>query len=105
MKNVSTVAFALSEKLTSNNRIEYSPFIMLYLGYIGTDCVISELCYKGTILQSNDRKITISWSFFYDSFENSMVKKIWSYNMTLLYTNLCYNDVCFKGTALYLKFS
>ena len=89
----------------ANNRDQCSPFILLYLGSIGMDCVISELCYKGTILQSNDREMTISWSFSYNSFENSLVKKIRSYNMTALYTNLCYKDVCLKGTALDLKFS
>ena len=40
-------------------------FITLYLGSIGMDHVISESCYKGTILQRNDRKMTISWSFSY----------------------------------------
>ena len=32
------------------------------------DCVISELCCKATILQRNYRKITILWSFSYNSF-------------------------------------
>ena len=48
--------------------IQYSPFIMLYLGSIGMDCAISEPCYKGTILQRNYRKMTIKWSFSYNSF-------------------------------------
>ena len=41
--------------------IQYSPFIMLYLWSIcpGMDCVISEPCYKGTILQRNYKKMTI----------------------------------------------
>ena len=30
-----------------------------YLGSIGMDCVISEQCYKGTILQLCNRKMTI----------------------------------------------
>ena len=30
---------------------------------IGMGCVIRESCYKGTILQRNYRKMTISWSF------------------------------------------
>ena len=31
--------------------------------------VMSELCFnKGTILQRNDRKMTIIWSFFYNFF-------------------------------------
>ena len=39
--------------------IEYSLFIMLCLGSIEMDCVISESCYKYTILQRNYRKMTI----------------------------------------------
>ena len=37
---------------------------MLCLGSIGMDCVVSELSYKGTIIQMNYRKMTILWSFF-----------------------------------------
>ena len=40
----------------------------LCLGFIGMDHVISELCYRGTILQGNYRKMTILWSFSYNSF-------------------------------------
>ena len=32
------------------------------------DHYISELCYKGTILQRNNRKMTIKWSFSCNSF-------------------------------------
>ena len=39
--------------------IQYSSLITLYLGYIGIDHVIIELCYKATILQRNIRKMTI----------------------------------------------
>ena len=46
------------------------------------DGVISESCYKGTILQRNYRKMTITWSFSYNSLLNT-------------------NEVCYKGTALY----
>ena len=28
---------------------------------MGMDCAISELCYKGTILQTSHRKMTIPW--------------------------------------------
>ena len=31
---------------------------MLYLWFIGIDGVISEVCYKGTLLQRNYRKMT-----------------------------------------------
>ena len=50
---------------------------MLYLGSIGMDRVISELCYKGTILQRNYRKMTIKWSFSYNSFVKFHGTKIW----------------------------
>ena len=35
--------------------IQCSSFIMLYLGSIGIDCVITVLYYKGTILQRNNK--------------------------------------------------
>ena len=57
------------------------------------DHVISEMCYKGTILQRNYRKMTILWSFFYSYFVNSMVKKHGSHNMTVLDPKPCYNEV------------
>ena len=37
-------------------------------GSIEVESVINELCRKVTILQRNDRKMTISWSFSYNSF-------------------------------------
>ena len=43
--------------------LQCSPFITLYLGSIGVDPVISELCFKGTILERNYRKMTILLSF------------------------------------------
>ena len=36
--------------------------------------------------------------------KNSMLKKFGSHNMTVLNPNLCYNDVCYKGTALYINY-
>ena len=36
--------------------------------YKSKDLVISELCYKGIILQRNSRKMTILWSFSFNSF-------------------------------------
>ena len=50
----------------------------------------SVLLYKIAIFQRNYRKMT--WSFSYNSFE-----KDWN----LFYPNLCYNETCYKGTALY----
>ena len=48
---------------------------MLGFGSIGMDCVISEPCYKGAILQRNYRKMTILWSFSYNSFVKVHGKK------------------------------
>ena len=66
------------------------------------DRVISELCYKGTILQRNYRKPTILWSFSYDSFAKFHNKTFESHNMTMLYPNLCYNEVCNTGSTLHV---
>ena len=41
------------------------------------DSVISESCYKGTILQKKYRKMTIKWSFSYISFVKFHGKKNW----------------------------
>ena len=46
----------------------------------------------------------MKWSFFYKSFVKSHCKKYESH-MTVLYLNPCYNEVCYKGTALYPKVS
>ena len=63
---------------------------MLYLGFIGTGCVLRELCYKETILQ---RMVV-----FDNSFGKFQVKNICgSHNMTVLYTNPFYSEVCYKG--------
>ena len=43
----------------SYKNIQCSFFITHCLGSIGMDCVITETCYKGTILQKNYRKMTI----------------------------------------------
>ena len=52
----------------SESSIQCSPFIMLCSGCIGMDCYTWIMLYKGTILQNNYRKMTISWSFSYNSF-------------------------------------
>ena len=61
--------------------------------------IIKEQC-----LQRNYRKLTISWSFSYNIFVKFHGKKIVSYNMTLIYPNLCYDEVCYKETAMYREF-
>ena len=57
--------------------------------------VLSELCYKGTILQRNYRKMTILWSFSYHSFVKFCGKKSWEPQYSL-----CYKEICYKGTGL-----
>ena len=79
---------------------QQSPFIRLCLESKGIDHVLSESCYKGTILQRHYRKMTIKWSFSYNSFVNSMIKKFGSHIMIMLYPNLCYSKVCYIGTVL-----
>ena len=49
--------------------------------------------------------MTILWSFSYNSFVKFHGKKFGSHNMTVLYPNLCYNKVCYKGSALYYDLS
>ena len=51
-------------------------------GYLGMECVITIPCYKGTILQWNYRKMTIS--FPCNSFVKFHGKKVRSYNMTIV---------------------
>ena len=48
--------------------VQFSPFITLCLGSIGMDCVISEWCYDGIVLQKNFRIMTILWSLSCNSF-------------------------------------
>ena len=78
---------------------------MLCMGSIGMDCVKSELCYKGTILQRNYGKMTFARKFSYDPFVKFYSKKFGSHNMVILYPNPFYNKVCYKGTAVYLYFA
>ena len=41
------------------------------------DCVIGEQCFKGIVLQRNYKKMTMKWSFSYNSFVKFNGKKIW----------------------------
>ena len=43
--------FKLQSRDEAKISVHVSPFITLCLGSIGMDTVLSELCYKGTILQ------------------------------------------------------
>ena len=60
-------------------------FIKLYLVSIGMDLIITELCYKGIILQKNYRKVTILRPFSYNSFEKFHGNKFGSHSITMLY--------------------
>ena len=89
--------------------IQCNSFITLCFGYIRINYVIGELCYKETILQRNYRKMTIVWSFSYNSFVKFHGKKIGSHNMTVFYPNLCLgyirinhviSESCNKGMIL-----
>ena len=76
------------------------PYLMhseVPLGSIGIDCVISESCCRGTILQRNYyRKMAILWSFSYNSFVKFHDKKFVSHNMTRLYFNPCYGHFAYN---------
>ena len=50
--------------------------------FIEMDSVISALCYKGTILQRNYMKMTISWSFSYNYFVKFHGKEFGNHKMT-----------------------
>ena len=71
--------------------------LMLCLGSIGIDCVISELCYKGTIFQRNYGKMTTKWSFSYNSFEILRGRNFGSHNMTMLYLIRVITKCIIKG--------
>ena len=78
------------------------PLYNAMFGSIGMGHVVLEMCYKGSILQKNFREMTITWSFSYNSFVQLHSLKKWRTRMTVLNTNLCYNEMCYKSTALYL---
>ena len=58
---------------------------------------------KGQLYKRIYRRMTLKWSFSYIPFVNFHVRKKMSgsHNMTVLYLNLCYNEVCSRRTALY----
>ena len=58
---------SLQNRLKKRLKVQCSPFVTLCLGSIGMDHVLSKSCYKETILQRTYRKMTISWSFSYNS--------------------------------------
>ena len=78
---------------------------MLCLGSIGMDHVITVSCYKGTILQKNYRKMTILWSFSYNSFVKFNGKNIWEPQHDCVITSSYYNQVCYVGAVLYSNVS
>ena len=79
---------------------------MLCLEPIGKDCVISDLRYKGTILQRNYRKMTIFMVIFLELLRKTpWLAKIFGRNMTVLFPNPCYNEVYYKETVMYIVIS
>ena len=80
--------------LKSDCTVQCSPFILLYLGSIPMGHAISELCYKGTILERNYRKMTLV---------KCHGKKLWEPQSHKCYIDIriIRNKVCYKGTALY----
>ena len=59
----------------------------LYLESIEMDHVLSESCYKGTILQRSYRKMTMLWSFSYNSFVKFYGKRFGIHNKIMLFKN------------------
>ena len=45
----------------------------------------------------------MKWSFSYNSFAKFHGKKIGHHNMSMLYPNQCYNEVFYKGAAVYAE--
>ena len=84
-----------------SSTVEYKA--MLWVHTIGMNCIISEPCYKGTLLQRKYRKMTISWSFSYNFFIKFRGKKIWE-PQTVSYPNPCYIEVCCTEIAMYSLF-
>ena len=70
--------------------VQGSPFIIVCLGSIGMDCVITEVCYKRQfykgIIQRN-----------YNSFVKFHGKILLKPHMTVLYTYLFYIESAIKG--------
>ena len=44
--------------------------------------------------------MTMKWSFSYNSFVKFCGKKSWEPKHDRIQPNSCYNEVCYKGTAL-----
>ena len=58
-----------------NNPVNFHPCI--FGAHTNRQYIKSEACYKRTISQRNYRKMTISWSFSYNSFVKFHGKLIW----------------------------
>ena len=71
---------------------QHRPYITLYLESIlhrNGPFYKRIMLYKGTILLRNYRKMTMLWSFSYNSFVKFCGKIFGSHNMTVLYPNPC----------------
>ena len=71
--------------------------IMQHLGYIRMDHVIKGHFVKG--LQENDHLMVI----FHNFFVKFHGKIFGSHNIAVLYPNLYYNKVCYKGISVYFE--
>ena len=81
----------------TQSEVHCSPFIGLCLGSIGMDSVIGELFYKGAILQRIYRKMTILWSFSYNSFVKFHDGKIIREPQhDCVISKPCFNKVCYN---------
>ena len=60
------------------------------------DCVVNELCYKGTVLQNNCRKIAISQSFSYSfvKFQGAVARML--FYVMIVFICLCINFLVFE---------
>ena len=67
-------------------------------------CVISESCFKGTILQRNFRKMTIKWPFSYNSFVKFHGKEIWEPQHDCFITICVIIRCVIKGCNVYCVF-
>ena len=71
--------------------------VSLYLGYIGMDHVITEYCYKGTILQRYYRKMTYNYFVKFHGKKNLGPQ----HGHAISIPTPCYNEVHYKGTTVY----
>ena len=70
------ISLAMNKKTDMYSEVPLQHYVWVHRNG-GMDHVISELCYKGTNLHRNYRKMTMLWSFSYNSFVKFHGKKSW----------------------------